>query len=171
MFAFRCRSCGKVHEGIPAFGWDYPDHYLDVPEAERQRRCYLTSDTCVIDDAFFFVRGCLEVPVSGESEALSWGVWTSLSEKNFLHFQELSGVARRSDHGPFFGWLSTDIHIYPGTLNLKTMVHLRDDGIRPYVELEPTDHALAIEQRQGITLDRVAEIYERMVHPDGDSDQ
>lgn len=30
----------------------------------------------------------------------------------------------------------------------------------PYVELEPTDHPLAIEQRNGITLDRVKEIEE-----------
>jgi hypothetical protein len=45
------------------------------------------------------------------------------------------------------------------------MVHLRNDGIRPYVELEPTSHPLAVEQRLGITLDRVAEIYEKMMHP------
>ena len=38
-------------------------------------------------------------------------------------------------------------------------VHLRDDGVRPYIELEPTDHPLAVEQRSnGITVDRVAEI-------------
>ena len=30
----------------------------------------------------------------------------------------------------------------------------------PYVELEPTDHPLAIEQRNGITLERVKEIQE-----------
>lgn len=165
MLAFRCRSCSQVHEGIPAFGWDYPVQYLDVPEGERERRCFLTSDTCVIDDEFFFTRGCLEIPVIGHDESLSWGVWVSLSEKNFRHFEELLGVAKRSDHGPFFGWLCAHIHVYADTLNLKTMVHLRDDGIRPYVELEPTNHPLAIEQRDGITLERVAEIYEKMIHP------
>ncbi len=30
----------------------------------------------------------------------------------------------------------------------------------PYVELEPTEHPLAIEQRNGITLERVKEIQE-----------
>ena len=53
---------------------------------------------------------------------------------------------------------------YPETKNLKTMVHLRDDGIRPYIELEPTEHPLAVEQRNGIGVDRVAEIYAIMVH-------
>jgi hypothetical protein len=31
-------------------------------------------------------------------------------------------------------------------------------GNRPSIELEPTDHALAIEQRQGISIKRVEEI-------------
>ena len=49
-------------------------------------------------------------------------------------------------------------------MNLKTRVHLRDHGERPRIELEPTDHPLAIEQRHGITVDRVAEIYAIMMH-------
>jgi hypothetical protein len=167
MFAFKCGSCGKVHEGIPSFGWDHPLQYLEVPKNERSRRCFLTTDTCVIDDEFFFIRGCLEVPVIGQEQVFSWGVWTSLSEKNFLHFQHLFNESQRAQHGPFFGWLCSHIWLYPDTLNLKTMVHLRNDGIRPSVELEPTDHPLAVEQRMGITLDRVAEIYEKMIHPTG----
>lgn len=43
------------------------------------------------------------------------------------------------------------------TENLKTRVHLRDNGVRPYIELEPTNHPLAVEQRPGIAVERVAE--------------
>jgi len=32
------------------------------------------------------------------------------------------------------------------------------------VESEPTDHSLAIEQRNGITVARVAKLYARAVH-------
>ena len=53
---------------------------------------------------------------------------------------------------------------YPETMNLKTRVHLRDQGIRPFIELEPTDHPLAVEQRQGISVARVAEIYAMLMH-------
>jgi hypothetical protein len=53
---------------------------------------------------------------------------------------------------------------YPDTINLKTRIHLRDDGIRPLIELEPTDHPLAVEQRAGISVNRVAEIYSIMMH-------
>lgn len=73
-------------------------------------------------------------------------------------------VPRRSHIGPFFGWLDAWLKPYPETMNLQTMVHLRDDGVRPYVELEPTDHPLAREQREGISVDRVAEIYATMMH-------
>lgn len=53
MFEFKCGSCEKVHKGIPTFGYDFPIYYLDVPEAERDERCELTSDTCVIDNELF----------------------------------------------------------------------------------------------------------------------
>ena len=49
-------------------------------------------------------------------------------------------------------------------MDLKTLVHLRDRGIRPFTELEPTDHPLAVEQREGISIQRVTELYIIMVH-------
>lgn len=45
-------------------------------------------------------------------------------------------------------------------IKFKTNVHIREVGTAPYVELEPTEHPLAIEQRNGITLERVKEIQE-----------
>jgi hypothetical protein len=36
-----------------------------------------------------------------------------------------------------------------------------------WFELEPTEHPLAVEQRTGITMERVREIAERLVHPQG----
>jgi hypothetical protein len=55
--------------------------------------------------------------------SLSWGVWASLSKKSFIDFQERYHEPKRSQRGPFFGWLCSHIWIYPATLNLKTMVH------------------------------------------------
>jgi hypothetical protein len=48
--------------------------------------------------------------------------------------------------------------LYPETLGLKTFVRQRGIGVRPYIELEPTDHPLAVEQREGITKERLGEI-------------
>jgi hypothetical protein len=162
---FSCSKCGEVHEGMPGFGWDFPVSYLAVPESERAERCVLTTDTCVVDGEHFFVRGCLEIPVHGESEPFIWNVWASLSPTGYQQFQSVFAGRQRSETGPFFGWLESHIWIYPETINLKTRVHLRNNGTRPYIELEPTAHPLAREQLEGIGASRVVEIFEAVTHP------
>jgi hypothetical protein len=161
MFQFKCQTCGELHQGVPSFGWDFPSQYLDIPPDERASRCELNSEACVIDGQWHFVRGCLEIDVLNSEEVFSWGVWVSLSDASF---QQLVRQQAPRSAGPFFGWLCTHIWVYPDTLNLKTLVHIRDQGRRPLIELEPTDHPLAVEQRSGITAQRVAEIYAQIVH-------
>jgi len=159
-----CSRCGERHEGLPGLSTEAPLYYYSVPQLERASRCRLDGDTCVVDEEFFFVRGCLEVPIRGERDPFIWGVWVSLSRKSFDEFLELYHEAHRSHTGPFFGWLSASLKGYPQTENLKTMVHLRDHGQRPFIELEPTDHPLAIEQRSGISVARVGEILAASLH-------
>ena len=74
-FQFKCSSCGEIHKGMPSFGAQAPLSYYAVPEGQRDDRCSLGSDDCVIDGQHFFVRGCIEIPVHGEGEPFSWGVW------------------------------------------------------------------------------------------------
>ena len=165
MFKFKCKSCGEIHEGMPTFGFPFPIQYLDIPETERESRVSLGTDACVIDEEWFFVRGCIEIPVEGSEDPFIWGAWVSLSESSFQLFRQYLGEDQRSHIGPFPGWLCSDMKVYPQTcVNLKTSVHLRDHATRPYIELEPTDHPLAVEQRHGMTAERVAEIYAEMIH-------
>ena len=159
-----CATCGERHEGLPALTAAAPLYYYSVPEPERSHRCRLESDTCIVDQEFFFVRGCLEVPILGKPEPFVWGVWVSLSRGNFDTFLRLSREEHRSQEDPFFGWLSASLKGYPQTANLKTLVHLRDHGQRPFIELEPTEHPLAVEQRSGITVERVGEILSAYLH-------
>lgn len=51
------------------------------------------------------------------------------------------------------------------TLNLKTNLHTQPVGRRPTIELEPTGHHLAVEQRSGVTHARVREPAEPILHP------
>jgi hypothetical protein len=159
-----CATCGERHERISGLSAAAPLYYYSVPEAERSRRCRLDPDVCVIDGEFFFVRGCLEVPILGESDPFVWGVWVSLARESFETFLALYPEAHRSHAGPFFGWLSAALRGYPDTENLKTRVHLRDHGQRPAIELEPTEHPLAVEQRSGIRVERVGEILAAHLH-------
>ena len=134
-------------------------------------RVDLGTDDCVIDGKEFFIRGCLEIPIIGMSESFVWGVWVSLSRKNFEKFVELYDAEGRENEEPFFGWLCSVPPGYPDIEFVKTMVHLRPIPTRPYIELEPTDHPLALEQRNGITIDRVKEITQMILHPNKTSDE
>ncbi|WP_043674167.1 DUF2199 domain-containing protein [Streptomyces xylophagus] len=130
----------------------------------------LSSDQCVIKGQHYFIKGLIEIPVIGSEDLFSWGVWVSLSRDNFARALDMWNTPGREAEKPYFGWLNTELSLYsPSTLNLKTNAHTRPLGRRPFVELEPTDHSLAVEQRAGITQDRVREIAEAVLHPNGDN--
>jgi hypothetical protein len=153
--AYRCATCGKLHHDLPDLGADKPDLWWDVPAEERPRRVILTPDTCVIDE-HCFIRGVIEIPVHDEAEPFGLGVWASQKKENFQTYLDNFDSAAI---GPFFGWLCTNVAYYPGgTHHLKTMAHFRGGGLRPAIEVEPTDHPLAVDQREGITLARAWEI-------------
>ena len=165
--AWRCRTCGELHDELPlSYGPDAPDAWFAIPEAERADRGELSSDQCVIDGEHFFVRGRLEIPIHGSGERFAWLIWTTLSETNFLRASDLWDVEGRETEPPYFGWLSTELGIvYPSsTINLKTFVHTRPVGQRPFVEVLETTHPLTQEQRAGIGWARVQEIAEILLH-------
>lgn len=136
------------------------------PSFESDQDCLLSSDQCVIKGQHFFIMGLIEIPVIGSQDVFSWGVWVSLSKDNFARALEVWNTEGREAEKPYFGWLSTELTLYPeSTTNLKTNAHTRPVGKRPFIELEPTDHPLAVEQRTGITQDRVREIAMAVLHP------
>ena len=164
---YHCAVCGEYHDELPlAFGAAAPFAYAALSEEERARRAALSSDQYVIDDEWFFVRGQLELPMIGTDEVFTWGVWVSLSEASFERMGELWEQEGREQELPYLGRLNTRLpeHIYPDTLNLKARVHTRPVGLRPFVELEPTEHPLAVEQRGGVTWDRVRAIAAAVLH-------
>jgi hypothetical protein len=143
---------------------DAPIHYYGIPDYQRAERAELSSDQCVIDGKHYFVRGCLDIPIHGSSDVFNWGVWVSLSERSFHRMSELWETSGRESEPPYFGWLCTRLPIYPDTTNLKTHVHTRRLGERPFIELEPTDHPVAVEQRSGISPARAKEMAEILLH-------
>lgn len=109
-----------------------------------------------MDNQHNFIRGCVEIPIIGTDQEFIWGVWVTLSAANYKKVKEHWNQPQLLE--PMPGWFSTTLPCYPDTLNLKAKVHHRANGIRPYVELEPTDHPLAVELRDGMTIQRVQQI-------------
>lgn len=162
---YTCSRCGEVHDGLPfSYGADAPAYWYAIPEAERDGRAVLNDDLCAIDEEFFFIRARLLIPVHHGPCDFEWGVWVSLSERSFRRTIERWKEPGRERDAPSFGWLSTELPLYPSTLRLKTMIHTQPIGERPLVELEATDHPLAVEQREGIALRRVQDIAEHLLH-------
>ncbi len=162
-YRYKCDTCDEWHEGFPDLGYACPAFAEAIPEAERAERLVLTSDLCVIDDEHFFIRCLLPLPVQGISERFGWGVWSSLSEANFRRYEahfddDLSGWP------PMFGYLCNALPGYPDTLGLHLSVQTQTAGLRPIATLEPTDHTLAVEQREGIPLDKVLRLVDPYLH-------
>lgn len=153
---FFCAHCGREHDGLPDIGADRPAHYWNVPEAEREKRIFLTEDICVVDEEHFYVRGVIEIPVHDFHERFGFGVWVSHKKENYQAYLENFDS---DEIGPFFGWLCTEINYFEqSTMLLKTMAHYRGQGLRPAIELEPTEHPLAVAQREGIAMEEALAI-------------
>lgn len=152
--SWKCTVCGEEHRDIPmCFGVDAPWRAL-VPESEFDARVELTGDQCVVDDHTFFVRGHIEIPIIGQLETLAFSVWSSLSEKSFLHMCERWEDPDRGTDPPYFGWLCSPVHVYSSTIHLKVSVQSRSPGLVPIFAVEPSDHPLSQDQRNGITVER-----------------
>jgi hypothetical protein len=158
IFAFRCSCCGELHEGSPSIGFDAPLHYAELDADERAAQAQLGDDLCTIDHTDrrdHFVRVCLEV-------------WVSLSAENFARYRETWDAPDTADR--YFGWFCNRLPGYPDTLNLKTLVHPRGEGLRPWIELEPGEHPLAIDQHQGLSMSRAQALAELVLHQGGNDD-
>ena len=163
---YKCVTCGKSHEGVPlSFAADSPDVYANMSRNERDARCVRGSDQYIIDHKWFFIRGCLEIPIVESSDVSLWGLWASVREEVFDDISrcwELAG--REKSHGPFKGRLANSLSIYPETLNLKVQIVIRPVGERPLLLVEENEHQLAMEQASGITRDRAVTLAALLLH-------
>ena len=164
--SYRCGTCGRWHDEVPfAYHALAPAYWSD--ELTRDVSSVLGEEQCIVRGEHFFVRARVVLPVLDAEEDFEWGVWVSLSEASFARMDDLWDTEGRERQGPCFGWLSSELPYRYDTLELAVNVHTQPLGARPLVELEPTDHPLAIEQRDGITLARVRQIAEVVLHGGG----
>ena len=165
MNTYRCKKCGEFHQGPPSsYGAVAPAAYYGLPEDERQKRCLLSSDQCVIDDKYFFIVGNIYLPIIDSEEKFCWTAWVSLSKANFNRASDLWETPGREKEPPYFGWLSISLPGYPSTLGLKTNVYTQPVGERPIIELQESDHPLVKEQKEGIFWERVEEFASLILH-------
>jgi len=163
---FVCATCRETHVGLFDLGCDAPEPWPEAPTVEPNsalvgRSHVLTQDFCIVEGRDYFIRCVCRLPIVGaaEDEYLAYGVWSTLSPRNFEVYRDTFDSGEQEGLGPWFGWFSNRLKGYPDTLNMKCQVKPRAGRQRPFLELESTAHPLAVEQRDGISLDRLLEIF------------
>jgi hypothetical protein len=86
----------------------------------------------------------------------------SLSETNYERYVDTYDTPDTGDR--YFGWFCNTLPRYPDTLGMKTSVRPRANKQRPYIVLEESDHPLAVDFHQGISVQRAQEIAEAVMH-------
>jgi len=156
--AWTCKQCDKDHRGLPLdVAFSRPDAFLRLKESQR-KAAPANDDLCSIHDKRFFVRGLLEVPVTDASETFGWGLWVEVPEAAFRRILDLWDDDNPAEP-PFEGTIANTTKGYEDLEGQRVMVQLRGDGDRPALTLLPGDHLLYREQSAGITLHRVAEMW------------
>lgn len=163
MVTFTCACCGREISGWADLAFDAPFHFHALDEETRRRSAELSTDFCVIEveERDRFIRCVCPIPVIDSDEYFAWGIWVSLSAENFDRYVENFKDRDQSGLGGMFGWFCNRIPDYPDTLHLQTTIVPQDGGQRPMVWINDVhaDHPLYRDQREGITPDRLGEIY------------
>lgn len=155
MTMYECGSCGTQHWGLP-MSWRLERPDLDP--ADCQFEFSRDGELCTVGSHHYILAN-IELPYHAD-QLFVWTCWISLSADSFQRINDRWEAEDRANDDPAFGWLSNILPTYnPSTWALKTRVHQRPVGERPWVELEPTDHPLSVEQRDGIEDARIAAIY------------
>ena len=158
MRAKRCDICGRRHYPLDtAIGYDAPAHFFLVPEDERERRVKISPDLCQVDDEFFLIRGVAEIPFTDAEGCFEWGLWALISKASFERALELWEVDEPNEP-PFAGRISGEPPGYDGLMEHPCRVQLVSATQRPLITLEPSDHLMYREQRDGIPVKRMHDI-------------
>jgi len=162
-----CATCQQFHSDLPiSYAADFPDSYAWLKEEERNLRALIGSDQCVIDNEKYFIRGLVELPITGRHERFLWGVWASVGKEAFDEINEhWQNPGREKLIGPYKGRLNNGLSPYATTtLNLKCSIRIQPVGSRPLFFIDEPEHPLAIEQRLGISLERVQQLASALMH-------
>lgn len=167
--SWRCASCGLDHVGmfdLAAFApdpWEGPRDY-EPNSALRLDGDFLSEDFCVVGGEHFFVRCVFEIPVHGLEGRFAFGIWSSLSRRNFDIYVEGFDDGDFADRGPWSSWFSNELKVFAGTRNQLCWMNPREDRNRPNLRLDNPDHPLAVAQREGLAAEQVLDIYAAYGH-------
>ena len=157
---FTCTICGRFHEDeLLDVRAGLPQEIFELSEDERERLAAIdpSGDFASLVGDRHFVRSLIELPLRRDDRCFGWGVWARLSRADVAEI-----AARWNDPdaagSAYPGWLASELPAYGRTRDLPGTVRLRSVDELPAFELADASHPLAVEQREGISLDRAREL-------------
>jgi hypothetical protein len=164
MSGFDCSRCGKHHDTLPRnYGQKAPYPFFLLGDEERDKT-HISSDQCVLAEKDFYLFGTIVVPVQGEEDPLTWGVWAEVAARDFARYCEMWEEPARVAEPPIRGTLQSLLPGYPDTVGLAVVLRTREVGLRPLIEVVSEEHPLGREQKSGITGARLREVAEAVLH-------
>jgi hypothetical protein len=168
--SWRCASCEEDHGwpfDLAAFApdaWPHAKRY-EANSALRFDGDFLSEDFCVLGGEHFMVRAILPMPVIGLKEQFSYGCWTTLSRENFDKYIDGFDAGDYPDAPQWTGWLMNRLaEFVPGPEPLGVVVQPQPGRQRPILWVQDEEHPLAIAQSDGITAEKVLEVFAHYDH-------
>ena len=98
-------------------------------------------------------------------DPFGWGVWAEVDETDFRLLVETLEDPLRAEQAPVRGHLDADLPYDVPTRGLPVLLHQNPPGEVNDITISGAgEHPVAVEQRNGITETRVAEINHRLLH-------
>jgi hypothetical protein len=162
-----CSHCGQEHVGLPTdWGYQLPDEVHALNYIDRYARSRSNRDLCTLDEARYFFRALLPIPLieGTEEDFFSWGVWVEV-DKALHDLYVRSWDENISSRTVQHGHLANDIKVHPGSIGLPVSIQFMPGTDRPKLQLpQDVSHALALEQRNGISGKRHHDILVELGH-------
>jgi hypothetical protein len=154
-----CPCCGRQFNGIFDIGFDQPDDWAHAPRtgdadvivAEDR----LGVDLCRVGGQNF-IRAVLNIPLRGSDESFGFGCWVEVPQPIFLAYLATYETPPAT-FDPAEGLLANTLPDFDQALGSAVRVDLTDTQHRP--QLTAAEGMLADEQTNGISFDRLLDIY------------
>ena len=149
-----CGHCGKTHTDLPAIAFITPYYYNILSDDDKINIATINSDFCVIehdDQTDFFIRTTLKQKLIDSCDFLEYGIWVSLSEKNYNDYND--NFNNDNHETTYFGFLCSQIPEYEQTLSIKTNVNTQKGNSRPIIvpHQDQMDNKFVFDYYSGIT--------------------
>lgn len=151
---YTCSCCGKELEEWPALTYQSPMNYDTLSKEEKENIATLTTDFCTItypDQTDRFIRCILIQKVKDSCQQVEYGIWVSLSEKNYTDYSQ--NFNNQHHQTTYFGWLCNDIPGYQFKESIPTTVHTSTGNQRPeIIPHQDYNHPFVKDYHNGITI-------------------